>query len=237
VSICHVRILFPLTPPLLLTFDSYHSFQSDQLSPVDVWLVMVKSAMGDGFTLVASRAMGAIHLCVFVRHDIIDCVSNVSTTYVPCGIGNVMYNKGAVGVRMNFYDTSVAFICAHLAANKEKVRSPVPVQAQVTRSFMQVQERGQDFHRIASVMIENLGKTTTQAKMAKEAQQDDNVRESETIDLDFCDIRYQQRRSTIVEVKSNPLVELVQDEDIKIPEIRVRVLPHCVGSSSSQLLR
>ncbi len=47
----------------------------------------------DSFTLVASRAMGAIHICVFVRHDIIDCVSNVSTTYVPCGIGNVMYNK------------------------------------------------------------------------------------------------------------------------------------------------
>ena len=65
--------------------------------------------------------MGAIHICVFVRHDIIDCASNVSTTYVACGIGNVMYNKGAVAVRMNFYDTSVAFICAHLAANKEKV--------------------------------------------------------------------------------------------------------------------
>lgn len=26
----------------------YHSFQSDQLSPIDVWLVMVKSVMGDG---------------------------------------------------------------------------------------------------------------------------------------------------------------------------------------------
>lgn len=70
-------------------------------------------------------------------------------------------------------------------------------------------------------MIENLGKSTL-SKMAKEAQQDDNVRESETIDLDFCSTRYQQRRSTIVEVKSNPLVELIQDEDIQIPEIRVR---------------
>lgn len=127
------HVIFLLSFPSFSSV-SYHSFQSDQLSPVDIWLVMVKSAMGDGyisinfslkcsrFALVASRAMGAIHLCVFVRNDILDCVSNVSTTYVPCGIGNVMYNKGAVGVRMNFYDTSVAFICAHLAANKEKVR-------------------------------------------------------------------------------------------------------------------
>ena len=45
------------------------------------------------FTLVGSRAMGAIHVCVFVRHDILDAVSNVVTSFVPCGIGNVMYNK------------------------------------------------------------------------------------------------------------------------------------------------
>lgn len=183
----------------------YHSFQSDQLSPVDVWLVMVKSAMGEGFTLVASRAMGAIHVCVFVRHDILDCVSNVSTTYVPCGIGNVMYNKGAVGVRLNVYDTSVAFICAHLAANKEKII-----------------DRCQDFHRIAHVIIENLGKSATLAKMAKECQMDDHVRESETLELDFCSTRYQQRRSTFVEVKSNPLVELGHDADIPAPEIRMK---------------
>jgi hypothetical protein len=45
------------------------------------------------FTLLASRAMGAIHVCVFVRHDILGAVSNVTTHFVPCGIGNVMHNK------------------------------------------------------------------------------------------------------------------------------------------------
>lgn len=55
--------------------------------------------------------------------------------------------------------------------------------------------------------------------MAKERH--DDVRESETIDLDFCSTRFQQRRSTFVEAKSNPLIELAQDEDIQAPDIRV----------------
>lgn len=58
--------------------------------------------------------------------------------------------------------------------------------------------------------------------MAKELNVDDDIRESETIELDFCSTRYQQRRSTFVELNSNPLVELGHDEDIIIPEIRVK---------------
>lgn len=45
------------------------------------------------FSLVASQPMGAIHVCVFARHDIVAAISNVKTSFVPCGIGNVMYNK------------------------------------------------------------------------------------------------------------------------------------------------
>jgi hypothetical protein len=69
-------------------------------------------------------------------------------------------------------------------------------------------------------MIENLGKTATLSKMTKD-HQEDSVRESETIELDFCSTRYQQRRSTFVEAKSNPLFELGLDEDIDFPEIQV----------------
>jgi hypothetical protein len=70
-------------------------------------------------------------------------------------------------------------------------------------------------------MIETLGKSATLAKMTKDYQED-SVRESETIELDFCSTRYQQRRSTFVEAKSNPLFELSQDEEIEFPEIKVR---------------
>jgi len=119
----------------------YHSFSSRQLSPLDIWLAMVKSLMGDNFTLVASRAMGAIHVCVFVREDVIGSISDVSTAFVPCGLGNVMYNKGAVAVTMKCNDVSFGFVCAHLAANQEKTS-----------------ERNQDFHRISQLVVDQLGK-------------------------------------------------------------------------------
>jgi len=183
----------------------YHSFSSDQLSPVDVWLVMVKNALGEGFTLAASRAMGAIHVCVFVRHDVIDCVSNVSTAFVPCGIGNVMYNKGAVGVSMKCYDTSVAFICAHLAANKEKVL-----------------DRNCDFHRISALMVESLGKTSTEAKGTRSKTPSADIRDSDSVDLEFCNTRVQERRSTVVEFKGNPLVEFYVNDDVPSVEMKAK---------------
>ena len=106
------------------------------------------------FTLVAARAMGAIHICVLVKCELVDHISDVNTAHISCGIGNVMYNKvcydfkrfspyffrqGAVGVSMRLFDTSIAFICAHLAANREKIA-----------------ERNNDFHRIASQIVEGL---------------------------------------------------------------------------------
>ncbi len=66
----------------------------------------------------------------------------------------------------------------------------------------------------------------TLAKMAKDCEVEDSVRESEIVELDFCSTRYQQRRSTFVEVKSNPLVELNHDADLPTPEIRVKFSCH-----------
>ena len=125
----------------------YHSFSSRQLSPLDIWLAMVKSLMGDPFTLVASRAMGAIHVCVFVREDVIGRISDVNTAFVPCGLGNVMYNKGAVAVSMKCNQISFGFVCAHLAANQEKTT-----------------ERNQDFHRIAQLVVDQLGKVASRER-------------------------------------------------------------------------
>lgn len=125
----------------------YHSFSARQLSPLDIWLAMVKSLMGDPFTLVASRSMGAIHICVFVREDVVGYISDVSTAFVPCGLGNVMYNKGAVAVAMKYSQTSFGFVCAHLAANIEKNS-----------------ERNQNFHRISLMLVDQLRKTANSSK-------------------------------------------------------------------------
>ena len=98
-----------------------HVNSSGQISPVDVWQAMLTAALGLSFELVGSKVMGGIHLVVFVKKDIRYLVSNIHTGFVPCGIGNVMYNKGACGVSFDFKDTSICFISAHLQANRKRV--------------------------------------------------------------------------------------------------------------------
>jgi hypothetical protein len=45
------------------------------------------------FALIASQAMGAIHICVLVKCNIAKFISNITMAFVPCGVGNVLQNK------------------------------------------------------------------------------------------------------------------------------------------------
>lgn len=119
----------------------YRNRDSTKLAPVDVWQTMVKATLGQRFSIIASKVMGAIHLCVFGRIDIMEFVTDVSTGMVPCGIGNVMHNKGAVGVAFTMNEKSICFVSSHLAANRHRVLI-----------------RNNDFSRIDSHMPGALGK-------------------------------------------------------------------------------
>lgn len=168
----------------------YRSFASDELTPIDVWQAMVHTMLGDSFALVATRAMGAIHICVLAKHTLVSCIGDVNTTHVSCGFGNVMHNKGAVGVSMRIHNTYVAFICAHFAANREKVV-----------------ERNNDFHRVASHMVGVLGKAV--GRSIRESR-NELATVSPDSDHDFThnaneDIQSQEWRSTLVELCANPL--------------------------------
>ena len=48
-------------------------------------------------------------------------VHNVQLHTIATGIGNVIGNKGGVGIAMFLNETSLCFIGSHLAAHQEKV--------------------------------------------------------------------------------------------------------------------
>lgn len=54
---------------------------------------MLLSALGSRFEMVGHRIMGGISLSIFARDDVASYVSMASSLIVPCGIGNVLYNK------------------------------------------------------------------------------------------------------------------------------------------------
>lgn len=71
------------------------------------------------YTLVASKQMVGIHLCVWVRTELREHVHGVQACSVPTALMGFLGNKGAVGVSLCIHETSFCFLCAHLTAGEE----------------------------------------------------------------------------------------------------------------------
>ncbi len=64
----------------------------------------------------AGRQLVGVYLTIWVRRRLLRHVRGVQTTTVATGFGGYLGNKGAAAVRMRVFDTSLSFICSHLAA-------------------------------------------------------------------------------------------------------------------------
>lgn len=73
------------------------------------------------YTIIASEHLVGILLVVLVKNRTLRAVSEVQTAQASCGIMGMMGNKGAVAVRCKLFDTSVCFVCSHLAAHRANV--------------------------------------------------------------------------------------------------------------------
>ena len=60
-------------------------------------------------------------VCVFVKAPHKPRVKHVHTDSVGVGVMGVMGNKGGVSIRLQFYDSTLCFVCTHLAAHRENV--------------------------------------------------------------------------------------------------------------------
>ncbi|DBA00263.1 TPA: hypothetical protein N0F65_007907 [Lagenidium giganteum] len=73
------------------------------------------------YKVVLEKHLVGILLLVFVRMDHVNHVKDVSGATAGVGIMGMMGNKGGAAVRMTFYDSTLCFVCAHLAAHRENV--------------------------------------------------------------------------------------------------------------------
>ncbi len=60
---------------------------------------------------------------VYARPNALKDIQGVQAVEVPCGLGNVLANKGATCVLLRLRGASLALINAHLAAHQDKVSS------------------------------------------------------------------------------------------------------------------
>lgn len=89
------------------------------------WEITVTTHLGAQYEMVCADTIGATHLMVMVRKNIKSTAAGVScvrSATLATGVGNVVGNKGAIGICMRIYGTSVLFVSSHFAASHGKVK-------------------------------------------------------------------------------------------------------------------
>ncbi|KAJ4771941.1 Type I inositol polyphosphate 5-phosphatase 5 [Rhynchospora pubera] len=89
------------------------SFTADDLDFSNTW-------SHEKYCLVASKQMVGIFLSVWVRKELSPHVSHVRLSSVGRGIMNYLGNKGCISVSMSLHQTSLCFVCSHLASGEKE---------------------------------------------------------------------------------------------------------------------
>jgi hypothetical protein len=80
------------------------------------------NTMNKKYIKIASQQMIGICIFAFVKKELRKAISNVSTSFIGCGLMGIMGNKGASGIRMMIYDSYVCFVNSHLAHDSSQVQ-------------------------------------------------------------------------------------------------------------------
>lgn len=78
---------------------------------------------GELYHLLHTAPLVGLFTCIFVKADLRDRISNLSSAEVKRGMGGLHGNKGAIVVRFMVDDTSLCFINCHLAAGQSQANS------------------------------------------------------------------------------------------------------------------
>lgn len=76
---------------------------------------------GGGYTLLVYKHLVGLLICVFVKTFHKNRIKYVHTDSAGVGVMGMMGNKGGVSIRLQFYDSTICFVCSHLAAHRENV--------------------------------------------------------------------------------------------------------------------
>ena len=73
------------------------------------------------YVLLMQKSMVGLLICVFCKQAHQPRVKYVNAASVGVGVMGMMGNKGGVSIRLQFYDSTLCFVCSHLAAHRENV--------------------------------------------------------------------------------------------------------------------
>lgn len=68
------------------------------------------------YVLLRSGQLVGAALCIFVKASVLGNIKNVEGSVKKTGMSGMAGNKGAVAIRMEYANTQICFVTAHLAA-------------------------------------------------------------------------------------------------------------------------
>ncbi|KAK3155305.1 hypothetical protein QOZ80_2BG0201540 [Eleusine coracana subsp. coracana] len=75
---------------------------------------------GMNYCLIASKQMVGIFLSVWVRRELVQYVGHLRVDCVGRGIMGRLGNKGCIAMSMTLHQTSICFVCCHLASGEKE---------------------------------------------------------------------------------------------------------------------
>ncbi|KAG1708515.1 Synaptojanin-1 [Nymphon striatum] len=87
------------------------------------------------YVLLTSSQLVGVCLFIFVRPQHAPFVRDVAVDSVKTGLGGATGNKGAVAIRLLFYNTSMCFVCAHFAAGQSQIAERNADYSEITRKI------------------------------------------------------------------------------------------------------
>lgn len=71
---------------------------------------------GERYVLLRSGQLVGAALCIFIKASVLPKIKNVEGSVKKTGMSGIAGNKGAVAIRMEYANTQLCFVTAHLAA-------------------------------------------------------------------------------------------------------------------------
>lgn len=102
------------------------------------------------YVLLRSGQLVGAALCVFVKASVLHHIKNVEGSVKKTGLSGIAGNKGAVAIRLDYANTPICFVTAHLAAGFANYVERNKDYATIYHGLRFQRNRGIDDHGTAS---------------------------------------------------------------------------------------
>ncbi|XP_047087563.1 type I inositol polyphosphate 5-phosphatase 10-like [Lolium rigidum] len=92
---------------------------SSMVSDATLLLRPAAGSLQGRYCLVACKQMVGLFTTVWARRELVAHISHVRLSCVGCGIMGRLGNKGCISVSMSLHQTSLCFVCSHLASGEK----------------------------------------------------------------------------------------------------------------------